>query len=188
MMTTIDRIAAWMQEVMDRNNWSAEEWARAAATSPTNITRFLSKRDYVPSGRVLDELANAARSRPPLGPESATVTEIPLLQESEMGEILTRRFSTTANVSRDSFAVRLETDTMSLGGIIPGDMMVIEPERTLPRRHGAVMAFRSGGKTYAARYFPPYMMPQSTNPAHSPIRESDVEVLGTVVQIIRDLR
>lgn len=60
-------IRVWMRTVMSTQNWSANEWAVKANTSPTNITRFLnSDATYIPTARTLGKLAYVAGSSPQL--------------------------------------------------------------------------------------------------------------------------
>lgn len=62
-------VRVWMREVMAARNWSANEWAGMAGTSPTNITRLLSPTSKcVPSIDTISKLAMVAQSQPPLYP------------------------------------------------------------------------------------------------------------------------
>jgi hypothetical protein len=57
----------WMRLVMKEMGWSARQWAEAASTSPSNITRFLSRDDAAfPTMRTLSKLALAAGRDVPL--------------------------------------------------------------------------------------------------------------------------
>lgn len=68
--TIRDRLAQWMRGVMDANDWSAEQWARRAGTTPTNITRFLAdpKHASLPTTETLAKLCRVAGSQPSLSP------------------------------------------------------------------------------------------------------------------------
>lgn len=62
-------VRVWMREVMAARNWSANEWATMAHTSPTNITRMLSPTSKtVPSIDTISKLAMIAQSQPQLYP------------------------------------------------------------------------------------------------------------------------
>jgi len=63
-------IKVWMRTVMDQKGWSANHWAQLAATSPTNITRFLKDSKHVPSASTISKLAYAAGSQPNLSRSS----------------------------------------------------------------------------------------------------------------------
>jgi hypothetical protein len=41
----MEKLAAWMKNVMAVNEWSAKDWALKADTSPTTITRFLGQKN-----------------------------------------------------------------------------------------------------------------------------------------------
>ena len=60
-------IRVWLQNVLLENEWSAEEWARRAGTSATNITRPLSPScKILPTVITVAKLARAAGSQPDL--------------------------------------------------------------------------------------------------------------------------
>ena len=62
-------VRVWMRSVMADRNWSANEWATAAGTSPTNITRVLAPNSsIVPSIDTIGKLAQVAGSQPALYP------------------------------------------------------------------------------------------------------------------------
>ena len=66
-------IRVWMRQVMDQKNWSANQWANLAGTSPTNITRFLKEGNHIPSSRTISKLAYVAGSSP-------TFSQVPIQQ------------------------------------------------------------------------------------------------------------
>lgn len=66
-------IRVWMRQVMDQKNWSANQWASLAGTSPTNITRFLKDGNHIPSSRTISKLAYVAGSSP-------TFSQVPIQQ------------------------------------------------------------------------------------------------------------
>lgn len=60
-------LRVWIRQVLDEKGWSAREWAMAAGTTPTNITRLLSTDDApLPTAATLMRLATIARSQPNL--------------------------------------------------------------------------------------------------------------------------
>lgn len=182
-----ERIAAWMQRVMVKNNWTAEEWARRAGTSPTNLTRFLGSGSHTTSGNTLIKLATAAKSTPPIGPETLSpTTEIPFYEDF-MGKILKGNFTVPSEVSASAFAVELEADTMTLGGLLPGDTLVCEPETVRSARNGSILAYVVDGLMCAGKLYPPYLMPSSSNSDNMPVNVKDVNIVGTVVTQVRDL-
>ena len=178
------KLTAWMRDILSKNRWTAEDWARAAKTSPTNITRFLGKGEHMPSGRILDALAEAAHSVPPLGPPQVNVRSIPFKMEGQVEE---SKFHTVCELSSKAFALTLETDSMSLGGMLPNDVIVVEPEDVLPVRYGSILAYQERGKVNAGTYFPPYIVPSSSNSDHLPLNFNEAQIHGTIVQQVRNL-
>lgn len=62
-------VRVWMRQVMADRNWSANEWAAMAGTSPTNITRVLAPTSkIVPSIDTIGKLAAVAQSQPAMYP------------------------------------------------------------------------------------------------------------------------
>lgn len=60
-------VRVWMRQVLETKGWTANEWAKAAGTSPTNITRLLnSQTATVPTAATLMKLAIVARTQPNL--------------------------------------------------------------------------------------------------------------------------
>lgn len=58
-------VRVWMRDVLAEKGWSANEWALAASTSPTNITRMLSGASASPpSAETLLKLSRIAGSQP----------------------------------------------------------------------------------------------------------------------------
>jgi len=182
------KIATWMREVLDRNGWTAKDWATRAHTSPTTITRFLGQQRYIPSGRTLNKLASAANSVPPIGKQvSVNIYEIPLMRVIEMDPAKLEKDGvvvTTHEVSSEAICVVLDHDTMTLAGMLPGDELVCEPLGKKQPRTNAIIAYYDGG-VCAGRFFAPFIIPASSNAAHKPVSVSNVHVIGKVVQQIR---
>jgi len=60
-------VRVWMRAVLEEKDWSANEWAKLAKTSPTNITRMLSPiSKTMPSVDTVCKLATVAGSAPNL--------------------------------------------------------------------------------------------------------------------------
>ena len=190
------KLAEWMRDCMAQNNWTAEEWARLAKTSATNITRFISEQKHTPSGRVLDRLAGVAHIPLPLGEQGGfqisgrsipvvkgakTVAQIEKLREKTSDKIITLE-----PVGKFAFAVQIKSDRMSMGGILPDDVVVVEPVKVKKPKQNDVIVFTTAESgVEAGRWFPPFLMPQSTNTDHDPVKITSVNVLGVAIQQIR---
>lgn len=60
-------VRVWIRQVLDDKGWSANQWANAAGTTPTNVTRLLSPTNTsVPNMETVMKLARVARSQPNL--------------------------------------------------------------------------------------------------------------------------
>ena len=87
-----------------------EIWEKEARTSAKKSTRFLNLGAHIPSSRILSALEDAAQSSPPSGPPSLTILPNQM-RCSEAEEVVW----TGGEYNSEAFAVRLETDSMSLG-------------------------------------------------------------------------
>lgn len=63
----IKEVRVWMEFVLQAKKWNAQEWATAAETAPTNITRFLKHGEIVPTYLTLKKLEKAAGIALPSG-------------------------------------------------------------------------------------------------------------------------
>lgn len=197
------RLKAWMERVMAARGWSAETWAERANTAPTNVTRFLKTADAaIPSSRTLAKLGEVAGDPPPLiRLQEISATPIRVLNKDEICLWLTvgleqpaprvetssREFVyVTGEVSANAVAVALETDAVSARGVVSGDLIVVDP--AAPPVHGKIVVFVDvDGRVSAAVYAPPYLIPQSTNPAHVPLPIDGARIVGVALQAIKRL-
>lgn len=175
---------------MDINGWTAKDWAMRANTSPTTITRFLGQKKFTPSGRTLNKLANAANSAPPIGKfEYQNAYQVPMMR---IVDVETQKLLQDGNIvsslqlGANAFGVKIDNDSMTLGGILPNDMLVCEPAIKSKLQTNNIIAYYDKGVS-AGRYFPPYIMPASSNASHKPVDFDSVWVIGRVVQQIRNL-
>ena len=59
-------VSDWMRLVLDRMDMTANQWVKAANTSPTSITRFLKPGSkFIPSTRTIAKLSVVAGTPPP---------------------------------------------------------------------------------------------------------------------------
>jgi len=187
-----EKLASWMNEVMSSNNWTTEEWARKAETSATNITRFLKELKYYPSGRTIDALAGCTNIPVPIGGKSfhisgrsLRVIEPALGKVEALWEQSDEHVITLEPVSDGSFAVKLCSDRMSMAGMLPGDVIIVEPVKVVkPLPNDVVVYFTEDG-VEAGRWHPPFLMPQSSAEDHLPVKLQSVHVLGVARQSIR---
>ena len=198
------RIAAWMTEVMQSQGWTAKDWATRADTSPSNITRFMSKiteGKHVPSPGTIEKLAQAAGSAPQLFSWSIdSDRSVPLLSPARAldhvqalrqtrGKNVTatskKKVSVPGDVPDRAFAITLSGNTMSGAGILDSDVAIIDPALK-PSEGSVVVVLGKGAQAY--RMTGKMLMPQSVEVVQG-LQMKDVKdsLIGVAIKLIRDL-
>ncbi|MGF7175172.1 helix-turn-helix domain-containing protein [Azospirillum doebereinerae] len=203
-------ILRWMTGVMEARGWSAGAWAREAGVTATNLTRFL--RDPVmgslPSADTLARLARIAGSEPRFLDERAypPVARVPVLTVEQahafldLGRRAGELFLATALragsqsivldaiASPRAFALRIVSKSLNAAGVLPQDCVVLEPLDVLPPRSGDVVVTVGDGTVCGYRFFPPQLLPVSTDPDCQPTPIDRAHVAGVAVQVVRALK
>ena len=206
-------IARWMQQVMGEQGWSASEWSRQASTSPTNITRFLkalaegNKIVHVPSSTTIAKLAKVVGYGPEMAMTSSSErvamlevpfgtiddlrdVELPALTQSDWAAIMQRMIKSVAvNLSenRQEIAVQINSDSLSAGAVVRGDVVVVRPVHIQPPQTGDIVVARYDGELSALIYQPPWLLPKSTLDRYIPKSIEDAPIIGVAIKVIRDL-
>lgn len=207
---TRQALLRWMAGVMEAHAWSAAAWARRAGVTPTNLTRFL--RDpalgSIPSADTIGRLARAAGCEPHFLDQSAhpPVCRVPLLLLDQVHVLMTlgRRageaFLTAAlrdgapsvtvdhPASRRAFALKISSRSLNAAGVLPDDRVVLEPPDLLPPKLGDMVVTVSDDTICGYRFFPPHLLPVSTDPDCGPTPIDDAHVAGVAVHVVRPLR
>lgn len=186
-------IKIWMRETMDKKGWSANRWATLAGTSPTNITRFLSPScDMMPTSVTLAKLAAVAGTQPNLTYQPhvkvETLRSVQVMRWNEAQsdfEPTKEVHAASVPVSDAAFALEMGDDSMNMAGIMPGDLLLIEPVDR-PVRARTVLV-RYGKRMIVGDWLPPYVMPRSSNREHGPVDADEAVVLGVVKSVTRKL-
>lgn len=198
------RLRGWMRETLDRHGWSADEWARRAGTSSTNLTRLLNGTGHcsLPNTETLAKLAKVANSQPKLiDTDRVPVYYLPVLDANDVETILglghtqQEDFLTSlklehtqvASVRRRSlraFGVKIDTESMNAKGLLAGDVAIVEPADLVPPTNGALVAVLSEGLVGGYIYQPPFYLPASTLP-FAPLMMDAAELIGRIMQIER---
>ncbi|AWU95324.1 helix-turn-helix domain-containing protein [Azospirillum ramasamyi] len=203
-------ILRWMTGVMEAKGWSAGGWARLAGVTATNLTRFL--RDpvmgSVPSADTLVRLARVAGSEPRFLDDHAyaPVSRVPVLTleqahifldlgrragEAFLEGALKQGASSVAmdgRTSRRAFALRILSKSLDAAGVLPRDCVVLEPLDVLTPQTGDVVVTVGEGTICGYRFFPPHLMPVSTDPDCRPTAIDRAHVAGVAVHVVRALR
>ncbi|HYD32381.1 MAG TPA: XRE family transcriptional regulator [Azospirillaceae bacterium] len=200
----------WMSGVMLERDWTANAWARHAAVTPTNLTRFLKDpvSGSLPSAETLGALARAAGSEPRflvVAPSDPAVVRVPLLsleqardlrhlQHREAERFLDERrrgngpwLPLDRPVSRRAFALVLTSPSLNAAGVFPDDRVVVEPLDVAPPKAGDVVVVVDNDHAHALRWFPPYLLPVSTDSSLAPITCDQALVAGAAVWVVRSL-
>lgn len=200
----------WTTTVMEARGWSAAHWSRVARVTPSSLTRFLSDpaRGSLPSAETIGRLARAAGSEPRFidEPEPPPVLRVPLLDHGQVLALLAlgqraaeafliatlRRNGGCVAVDRPAspraFALTVASRSLDAAGVFPADRMVLEPPDVLEPRVGDVVVTVGDDSFCAYRYFPPHLLPVSTDPGCGPASILDARVAGVAVHVLRVLR
>ena len=200
-------VQRWVRTVMQQQSWSAEEWARQASTTPTNITRILADNSSLPNADTLGRLARAAGSQPDLigkprvGVQSefpsvplldhAQVLKLIQLSGKERTEFLQRAHKERPNMpiltrpSTTAYAFTLESDALRGRGLMKGDVLVVEPHDFSGHDVGGIAAAIVAGKLSAWLWFPPLLVP--SHETEDPVAIKNAKILGRVLQLQRSL-
>jgi len=200
----------WMTGVMEARGWSAGTWARAAGVTPTNLTRFLRDpaRGSMPGADTLGRLARAAGSEPRFLDDGTCppVSRVPVLTLDQvevlrdLGRRAAESFLATVlrqggdsvpvdrPASRRAFALRIGSRSLNAAGVLPDDRVVLEPLDVLPPKPGDMVVTVHDDSVCGYRFFPPHLLPVSTDPDCGPTPITDASVAGVAVHIVRPLQ
>ena len=200
-------VQRWVRTVMQQQSWSAEEWARQASTTPTNITRILADNSSLPNADTLGRLARAAGSQPdltgkPLNGVQTAFPSVPLLDHVQVlkliqltgkarAEFLQRAHKERPNMpiltrpSTTAYAFTLESDALRGRGLMRGDVLVVEPHDFSGYDSGGIAAAIVGGKLSAWLWYPPLLVP--AHETEDPVPIKNAKILGRVLQLQRSL-
>jgi SOS-response transcriptional repressor LexA len=200
----------WMSAVLDERGWTASFWARRAEVTPTNVTRFLRDPETasLPSAETIGRLARAADCEPtfldgeaPPRPVRVPILDIAQLralrmlgprQAREYLEEIASRGSQSVlydrGASQRAFALRLTSPHMNAAGLLPQDVLVLEPVDVQPPDRGDLVAIVDGDHVCAYRWHCPLLVPASTDPQCEPIPCDEASVIGVAIHMVRPLK
>ena len=198
-----DTIRDWMQTIMSENDWSAENWAKKSRTSPTNITRFLKGANHAPSSRTIAKLAAVAGSWPDMASSYAVTEKIPILTNEDVAKLqkcgnLVRmseifdlnklpKIPAETQDTENTFAIRLQNETLIGEGIRSGDLAVVAPG--VPLEEGDYACFLIDNIVMAYQVQKGRMVSSGVSPVEVHILEDhEADLIGPIVQIIRRLK
>ena len=200
-------IKVWMREVMQTKGWTANEWARKAGTSPTNITRFLAPTStIIPSSSTISKLSRVAGSQPRMGIHNlntAPACNVPLLipqlvvgfSSKELWEFVmssaaqARLIAVDGTIEGPSFVVDVPAFGMTGRGIHPGDRILVEKVKPADLEAGHIVLFKHQDQAMIGEWQGGMIVfyPALPSPEFMPVRSSMVDVYGRVRRLIREL-
>lgn len=200
----------WMSAVLDERGWTASSWARRAEVTPTNVTRFLRDPETasLPSAETIGRLAQAADCEPTFldagaspRPVRVPILEIAQLralrmlgprQAREYLEEVAGRGSRSVLYDREAsqraFALRLTSLHMNAAGLLPQDVLVLEPVDVQPPDRGDLVVVVDGDHVCAYRWHCPLLVPISTDPHCEPTPCDEASVVGVAIHMVRPLK
>lgn len=156
----------------------------------------------LPSTLTIARLADVAGSQPVLVPVTsrAELFTVPVLSTTLLAELQKgadvrlivergkdgERIAMSYRPSPLAFAVRIDRDTLAARGVQMGDVIVVEPVEILPPVNGSMVVALVDGECGAYIYQPPFLLPQSLEPAQ-PVRLDNAFILGRAVHLERPL-
>ncbi|MBW8268304.1 LexA family protein [Caldovatus aquaticus] len=194
---TVRRLQAWMRRAMANHHppLSAEAWANKAGVAGTSITRFLKHGYPVPKTSTLAKLAAAIGLQPPdlvLSADARPFIDIPVIVPALFRSGgLERAVRSSVEVTRapakfaGCVAVRITTGTGILAGILPGDLVVVDPGTEMEPGDLVVVALDTGDAA-VYRVQEPWLVPATVEQV-PPLRIGEAHVIGVAVQVQREL-
>lgn len=185
--------------------WTANRWCNEAGISPTTVTRFLNKDvSWLPSLDTVAKLAQAGHvGMPPLSrfttvPNKNTA-QIPKINPESIG----RRRKTVEEAKKspedhitasirppedEVIAVTITADSFIAGGVFAGDTVIVRIKDWEKLSNNAIVVVVTRDDAVAAfRYADDWLIPATPTGEYSPLRPSDVVLLGEGEQMQRNL-
>jgi repressor LexA len=134
-------------------------------------------------GSAMDSVRNVVR--PGLPVVGAVAAGQPVLAEENIEEYV--QLPPEIGGEEGEYVLRVRGESMKDAGILPGDYVVVRPQDTA--LDGEIVVALVGEEATVKRFFREndHVRLQPENPAHEPIRSSDVQLLGKVVGLYRSV-
>lgn len=194
----VRRLQAWLRHVIQSQDppITAEAWARAAGVAATGITRFLKHGAPVPKLSTVVCLARALNLPAPddlLSAVPGHLVDIPVISGSiwriagrERAEMEATEFTRAPRHYAGCIALRVNTDHGLLMGVVHGDLVLVDAAQ-VPDPGSLVCHVSDGGDVSVLRFEPPYLRGGDPGRPTLHLAENDVGLVGTVLQLQRDL-
>jgi len=188
MYETLEKVHEWVTSTLVDKGWSARKWAMKAGVAPSTLQRFIAEKPWCLSQTVIAKLANISRTYPELSPKLfvSSVKRLKLMKFTKGTLMETNKtVATTQDVSPRAFAIPVQTNTMDLAGYIPGDIIVVDPD--MKPINGKAVLIQNNNKIQIMEYRTPYLLPRSSDKSQKELDVGFVDIMGVVVQLIRNV-
>jgi SOS-response transcriptional repressor LexA len=182
--------AEWLQATAQRHGISYQAWCEQAGVSPSTIQKFMATGYPVPKAATLVRLAEAIGTHKTTGFSPAMV-DIPVVDarmaaSQGLEAAMAQAETTTRAAARfeGHVGVRIDADTASLAGILPGDLVLVDP--SAPLRDGALAVVVRDDETAVYQVLGRILLPMVPG-TPKPLLRENCHVLGVAVQVQRDL-
>ena len=177
MDSTTDVVYKWVIATLKSKGWSARKWAIDSGIAPSTLQRFISEKPWCLSQTVISKLAKISKSYPEFTDHKRLVSKIKTIPVMV--------FKKGALMETNSTVVTTQGNTMDQAGFNVGDMIVVDPKQ-LPA-NGKTVLIQYKNKIILMEYRTPYLLPRSTDKSQSEIDVGLVDIMGVVVQLIRNV-
>tara|TARA_R110000823_G_scaffold5329_1_gene20996 strand:+ start:101 stop:679 length:579 start_codon:yes stop_codon:yes gene_type:complete len=188
-METTDVVHKWVISTLKTKGWSARKWAIDSGVAPSTLQRFISEKPWCLSQTVISKLAKLSRNYPEFSDHRQLVSKIKTIPVMvyKKGALMETDATvvTTQNISSDAYAIPVQWNTMDQAGFNVGDMIVVDPKQ-LPA-NGKTVLILYKNKVMLMEYRTPYLLPRSTDKSQVEIDVGLVDIMGVVVQLIRNV-
>lgn len=189
MDSTVDIVYKWVNSTLKVKGWSARKWAMDSGVAPSTLQRFISEKPWCLSQTVISKLAKVSKSYPEFTDHKKLVSKIKTIPVMvfKKGALMETNSTvvTTQDISSDAYAIPVQWNTMDQAGFNVGDMIVVDPKQ-LPA-NGKTVLILYKNKVMLMEYRTPYLLPRSTDKSQVEIDVGLVDVMGVVVQLIRNV-
>jgi len=190
-----ESLVRWMSDVMRRNDWSAEYWARMADVPSTSITRFIKhKNSSWPSTRTVMALSKTAGVAPTFGVGTMQGSRIPIIAMEQLLDMTIRELVTSkkwsslfvdGDLAPGCVAMTMTQEVLEAAGVFPGDQMIVDPDAQPVR--GSLVVIATGDRVTAGAYMPPIVVERRMAPGEPNVWPLDlIEIRGVIRRVDRD--
>ena len=188
-VSTTDIVYQWVTSTIKRKGWSARKWAMSSEVAPSTLQRFISEKPWCLSQTVISKLAKVSGSYPKFNDNELHVSKIKTIpiMVFKKGVLMETddKIVTTQNISPDAYAIPIQWNTMDHAGFSIGDTIVVDPKKKPTNGKCVLINFKN--KIQIMEYRTPYLLPRSSDPSNKEIDMGLVDILGVVVQLIRNV-